>query len=124
MTHEEIVKCGEAFARGLQKGLEDFMKEKVKREEERIFKEKIADGTLVLFRGLESVKDISKEVLFCNVIKRHQLLESHFLYHEANFIVSDCVPYDEVYILTDEEVKKSILEERQKLCTHSQYSMP
>lgn len=101
----------EQAARGMEEIREKIIQEKVQAEEQRIFREKVADGTLVLFRGLESVRNISKEVLFCNVKTRAKLLEQ-FDYREANFIVSDCIPDREIYLLTDKKIKKSILKRK------------
>lgn len=87
----------------------------LKEEEEKIFKEKVADGTLKLIdkditEFLESVYDLKQEVLFCNKgTKAYLLIWGGSLFMPANILVSENIPDNEIYYVTDKKIKEQCL---------------
>lgn len=116
-------KIGQAAACGIQSALEKVIQEKVQEEEYKIFRAKVLDGTLETFKGAHYNLDLRKEVLFCSQKTRAKLLESSNVMADANFIVSSVIKDGEVYLLTDEQLKKQFLEGKNtKKLVHKNYT--
>ena len=121
MNREEYEACGKAFAEGICNGInnpnktiEKLVKEWTEKKEMEILKEMIADGMLKTFEGVETVRSIKEEVFVCNATTRAELCYKNYNFAECDFIISELLEDNELYIITDTKLKQHIKEKLEK----------